>query len=268
MGQNVGLYLATPYRSAAGLSIHYHFSILELVSVANGKSVQVGGDFVDALFPNLVEIQSINFSALQAGLCDVRARLVRTFHEAETKPGWLLFVDDDMGFKARTVLNMLTLATEKKLDVLGALYHHKKYDDEALAEAAGDPNKRASLRKHGFSRETMVVAVEKAYDPTDIPAAYSRVSGVGMGLTLISRACLDKMIDAYREELGERDLELGGETVQLFAKYRFPKERRSVAEDLSFCRRWEDLGGAVHLYHGPGTPLLHHGLHAFEPASI
>jgi hypothetical protein len=95
-----------------------------------------------------------------------------------------------------------------------------------------------------------------------------RVDRVAGGFTLIARSCLEQMVDHYRHspELVYDD-EFDGtipkrETVALFQL--ILRDRVLLSEDYSFCTRWTDLGGEIHLYLGPGSPLDHVGGYRFR----
>ena len=118
-------------------------------------------------------------------------------------------------------------------------------------------------------------------DKDVIAAAYPRKSlpprgshqppYVAMGFTLIKATCLEKMWDAYYDELHYDDI-LDGKPKRLVALFHLlfdtrpapEPHRMMLGEDYSFCERWLRLGGQVHLYDGPGAPLMHIGGFAFQ----
>jgi hypothetical protein len=94
---------------------------------------------------------------------------------------------------------------------------------------------------------------------------------VAMGFTLLSEACLRKMWDAHYDELAFDDIVDGkpfrtvGMFQLLFADVPGALPHRALlGEDFSFCERWLRLGGEIHLYEGPGSPLEHVGGHIFK----
>jgi hypothetical protein len=134
----------------------------------------------------------------------------------------------------------------------------------------------------------------------------AEIMGGGMGCTLLSRACLESMVEHYgrndvvdvdairapsftaelsREQLvalvGELadKLELwqsgnaglvytdqfpGRGPVEMVALFQLlNRDRALFSEDISFCQRWRDMGGQVWGYYGPGSPVVHHGHHAY-----
>ena len=96
------------------------------------------------------------------------------------------------------------------------------------------------------------------------------VEGVGMGVTLIKREVADKMLGAYPELIDTRiDLHPAAQVLKdakanrlfrIFEKLDLP-ERGIVSEDLSFCIRWNKIGGEV--WAAIGHKISHVGPHDF-----
>ena len=89
---------------------------------------------------------------------------------------------------------------------------------------------------------------------------------VAMGFTLISATCLEKMWDRYYDELHFDDVleNKPYRSVALFqlmlVELQNPRPHRVLlGEDYSFCERWLQMGGEIHVYQGPGAPLDHIG---------
>lgn len=101
------------------------------------------------------------------------------------------------------------------------------------------------------------------------------IDDIAMGFMLMSVSVLEKMIETHRRELWFTDVRPGEPTVErvaIFAQMFGPESttadgkrfRTLDSEDYSFCRRWRDLGGKVHMYVGPFAPLAHVGSHRYE----
>lgn len=95
------------------------------------------------------------------------------------------------------------------------------------------------------------------------------VRGIGFGLTLTTRRCLEKMTDAARKYT---DLPRQDKIANIFGQlYDHPtiggdpgsEDAMLLGEDYSFCKRWRDLGGRVMVYAGKGNIVAHAGSHAF-----
>jgi hypothetical protein len=266
----IRLFLATPFKSATNISLHYHYSVLDLINVANGKTANLMGCMpVDTEVNNFVTINKIDFGSLPWDFYTARARLARMFLERPEPSDYLLFLDDDMHVKPNTVLSMLSVMFNYQLDILGAIYPRKEYKPELLAAAAKDPSKHPNLLQHGFSSDQMAIMNTEIYPNTNHPW-YEEITGIGTGCMLISRRCIKEMTEKHSEELGFSDDFLGGETVGIFDWIRDPKTRERFSEDLSFCLRWRAMGGKVYAFIGPGIPLTHVGFHEYtaDPSTL
>jgi hypothetical protein len=257
MMKPVKLYLATPFRTLMNVSLRYHVSVLGLMGVVGSKP---------QLEMEVPEVEKLLLGHMPNtdGLGDGRSRLARMFREHADKPDFILYLDDDMGVEASTIQRMLAVMCAYDLDVLGAMYPRKKYNTMALAAAAEDPIKRLDLLPHGFANRDMVHLQIAEYEPTG-HLWFEEVTGIGTGCMLVSRRCIEKMIDTAPSELTSLDETLGGRTTNIFERVRTP-EGKKYSEDHSFCLRWRAMGGRVFTYYGPGTPLIHVGVHEYVAA--
>ena len=147
---------------------------------------------------------------------------------------WLM-VDDDMGWNPHDVLRLLAA----RLPLVGG---------------AG-PKKLYPLRFCIHSRDDMGREVYGAYHAATQTV---EVTGIGTGFLLVSRECVERMVDAYPELLfdpGEGQTEYG-----LFDSIIVNRTRYS--DDFAFCWRWRKIGGQVHVM--PSIKLAHVGSHCFE----
>ena len=146
----------------------------------------------------------------------------------------MLFVDSDMEFDPNLVARMIDTGA----DVVGAIYPMRKIDLGRFWEAA--------RQQQGF-RQCLASSLEFAgrfdWDDRNAPPAkitngFATAAGVGMGLTLISKAALRSMIDA--EVVKPRsDMSAGGATCySFFGLIEDPVLNMVLSEDLSFCYRW------------------------------
>ena len=140
-----------------------------------------------------------------------------------TDAEWMLQIDADMSFGPQLVLDML--AFDKAL--VGCLY----------------PQKTLPIRFH----------VKFSDGPRRIEQGHLKVDGMGFGVTLVRRDCMQELLDS-----GEAwsDVRLSfhscrdwfaamGMTrvIRAFEKYR--TDTGDLSEDLSFCRRYLNAGGEV-----------------------
>lgn len=137
----------------------------------------------------------------------------------------LLFVDADMGFQPQLVLDMI-LFNEP---LVGTLYRQRNPNITWAGSGTGD------------------MFTERRGD-------FVRVEGVGMGCTIIRREVVARMLQAYPELIDTRlNLHPAAQLLRsagvnrmfrCFEKMDIP-DRGIVSEDLSFCIRWNRLGGQV-----------------------
>jgi hypothetical protein len=161
--------------------------------------------------------------------CDLvrgRSRAVRM--ALEYGASHLLFWDADVG--GESVPDVLRSMVAERVDFIAAPYPRKLY--------------------RGEGRDTISTHVASGH--------------VGMGFTLLSRACMARMVEAYRTELTFGDLvdDKVYPTVALFQLMIL--NGTLLGEDYSFCQRWQMLGGRVYLVAGEGLPLDHVGGHVYR----
>jgi hypothetical protein len=93
--------------------------------------------------------------------------------------------------------------------------------------------------------------------------AGEEIGGTGLGLTLLTRKCLESMTAHYRATLSAHaSVHDAAPTVMLtrLMVAEDPYGRAvELSEDLSLCERWRQMGGRVMLYVGAGSPATHHG---------
>ena len=155
----------------------------------------------------------------------------------------LLFLDADMGFEAQCVVDMV-LFNEP---VVGALYRKKSMELQWAAS--------------GFGPDV----------PLEQREGFMKVPGLGMGLTLIRRDAVTKMLEKMPDLVDTR-IEMQGyfdymqqagakRIIRAFDKIDDPKDG-PLSEDMSFCRRWTDCGGEV--WASIAHKITHVGPHSFE----
>jgi hypothetical protein len=151
----------------------------------------------------------------------------------------VLWIDDDEWTEDVSVVTRM-LATGS--DVIGAGY----------------TNKRKPVRwVHQFLNE----------EPK-IENGLLEVRGLGMGFTLTTRRCLEKL-SAQAEQYW--DLPLPHQVANIFGQLydEAPTgERMLLSEDFSFCKRWRDSGGKVMIYAGAGGLVMHAGSYGWSARDI
>ena len=93
------------------------------------------------------------------------------------------------------------------------------------------------------------------------------VRGVGFGFTMTSRACLEKMSNAARRYTDtpnpHKVANIFGQLYDRFTPGEDPEDECLLSEDFSFCKRWREMGGKIHLYAKSGI-IIHAGPHPFS----
>lgn len=156
-------------------------------------------------------------------IADLRAVFLSIFFDRHPQATHIFFVDHDMQFEPQLVLDMIDFNEP----LVGCLYPKRTFPLSWVGGAI--PGEM--MVKNGFLR----------------------VEGVGFGVTLVSRECVQNLIDTGNVELDE-DLEssIAGQSVKAegctrliraFGKIYLPGRR--LSEDYSFCERHRRAGGEV-----------------------
>ncbi len=174
-------------------------------------------------------------------IAELRSMAMTIWYDTMPDASHLLFIDADMGFAPDLVTDML-LFNEP---LIGALYPQRKLP---LSWAGSGTGEATAERRGNFMR----------------------VEGVGMGCTLIKREVVTKMIEAYPDLIDTRinlhpafgTLTGAGckRLLRFWEKLDIP-ERGLVSEDLSFCIRWNKIGGQT--WASIGHRMSHVGQHDF-----
>jgi hypothetical protein len=165
-------------------------------------------------------------------IADARAQIVSCF--LASKADTLVFVDSDVSWEAGALLRLI----DAPEDVVAGIYPFRAdpiaYPIDWLPEKAIPYNQKTGL---------------------------IQVRGVPAGFLKITRSCLEKMVEAYK------DLEFHCEKAPektawaLFAGYRVNGGRDKLGEDYAFCARWRDIGGTV--WAMPEVKMGHCGFKTF-----
>lgn len=134
----------------------------------------------------------------------------------------ILFVDADMQFDPQLVLDMVDFDKE----LVGCLYPKRTLPISWVGSALPGPEQR----EQGFLK----------------------VEGIGFGVALVSRECVQRIIDGGCEIERNLDRSAAGQVlksqgidrmIRAFDKVRLADS--TLSEDFSFCRRFLDVGGDV-----------------------
>jgi hypothetical protein len=176
-----------------------------------------------------------------------RNMLVARFMADETTTH-LLFVDDDMGFSPSLIEKMIIEAKP----ITAAFCPSRNLDMNSVIEiaASGAKTDKVVSIAAKYVATGHIQRENGQFDPT--ASGFVRVSGIGTGVMLVERKVFE-LIGAdrslWRPSGDRRYAPLGFKTPVLEAFAPFPdQDGLWLSEDLSFCRRWTDLGGEIWAY--------------------
>lgn len=166
-----------------------------------------------------------------------------------------LFIDADIGFDPKSVFRLLDFDK----DVVSAVYPKKSVDWSKVEQKLrdGDPE---DIRQMGLDFNINVKYPENATSN-----GFVRVLDTATGFLLIKRHVLEKMREAYKDELFAVNDIMGQNIdnyVAMFACMIDPETKRFLSEDYAFCRRYQQIGGDI--WADLATPLSHTGTHMFK----
>lgn len=197
-----------------------------------------------------------------------RNRLVARF--LETDCTHLLFIDADVGFKPKDA----SLLFRADLDVIVGAYPMKDVGWAAVAQAVKDGHPPEHLAELGGLYAVNVKVADARSGQIEVyeknGTRYVEVLDAATGFMLIKRSCIEAFIDHYRSEIAYRaDYgEYAGKTHHnVFGVGLDPTAPPGelpgyLSEDYHFCRKWQQMGGKVHL--AIDAQLSHTGVHIFE----
>lgn len=158
-------------------------------------------------------------------IAELRSMFFTIWHDSMPDFDYLLFVDADMSFAPDLVLDMLLFSEP----LVGTLYRQRNPDVTWAGSGTGELT-------------------------TERRGNFVRVEGVGMGCTLIRRDMAQRLVASYPDVNDTRIslhpafqlLRSAGvnRLLRVFEKLDLP-DRGIVSEDLSFCIRWNRIGGQV-----------------------
>lgn len=185
-----------------------------------------------------------------------RDNLVRRY--LDTSYDYLLFVDADIAFKPEQVWRLL----DRDVDVAVAAYPFKQI--YPIDVRGIDPTRFGNEDIYALQHRFVLNPLK---DESIDDKGFIKVYDAATGFMLIKRDVFVKMKEAYPElwywndqtgEESENDYLFFSEMIE---KMENGKLRR-LSEDYAFCRRWQNIGGEIHL--DTNSKLTHIGPHWFE----
>lgn len=240
--------VATPsYRSQ--FSAQYVHSLFSFVAKASSRKIH---------------LTYSNFDG--AEIVTARNYMISNFYYNKPHCTHLLFIDDDMGFEPKLLFSMIDL----KQDLVGVIAPKRSIDLRKLHESKDLPFEKAYAKALQFigvpkaarKRKTVSISAQvSGQEGTSKPSIvtdkmsvtpFMEVESCGAGIMLISRKCIDRMIQCCPDIVDtvrfKRHPFIAKDFKEKFLTPFSPitTGNRSMSEDISFCYRWTDLcGGKV-----------------------
>jgi hypothetical protein len=208
-----------------------------------------GGMLTDQFFLSMFRTsqtfmqQGINFrvTTLRNESLISRARNILTAMFLESDCTHLMFIDADIEFQPEDVIR--ALAYEK--DIIAGAYPKKALPVQY------------AINFKFIDKQTKKINVENGI---------VEVLDASTGFFLVSRECVEKMVQEHPELHYRNDSNIGEQYEKhcyaLFDTMLDPDDNRYLSEDYTFCRRWQKLGGKIWI--DPQTKLNHVGSYTFE----
>lgn len=190
--------------------------------------------FMGALINTLEELRNLGANAEFAEMpyCSdialARAKLFGRFIRSSHTN--LFFIDDDMGWRAQDVVRLLEL----RKDFAAVAGPRKVTPVEFAVNVSDDHGRPIPIQQDGATGCLLA-------------------TGIGMAFSVLSRACVNRMVAAYR------DLEfLAADGRTEYAVFNpLVVNKRYLSEDFAFCHRWRSVGGMIYVL--PDVSLEHVG---------
>jgi hypothetical protein len=181
-------------------------------------------------------------------IADVRAKFLARFLDEGKEFTHLVMIDDDVCWEPGGLLKLI----EAGEDFVAGMYPRRTDPLTFNFRSAMEDGEGLTLNDKGL---------------------LEGVWGVPFGFVCLSRACCQKMVEAYedlafqaergRDPLG--NIVPGMKAWAVFDPYRVSETNGDVTklgEDYAFCQRWRDIGGKV--YVDPSIAMGHTGIKTFR----
>lgn len=184
----------------------------------------------------------LRFSFSEIDYSDIvtsRNYLISNFFYNKVDCSHLLFIDADMGFPSQLISEMLALNEE----VVGVAYPKRSIDLEKLHSLNNQSFKKAYAQASSF--------IGYPSEPHPRNPAFRKVQGCGTGILLISRECINRMLQRCPEIIDRtrfKRLPFGAKFSTFLTPFnKIELDDRELSEDFSFCQRWtKDCGGSIY----------------------
>ena len=200
------------------------------------------GNYVRSLYSLLTASShsGVEFSFSDVDFADIavsRNYLVSNFFYNKKDCDYILMIDDDMGFNGNLIYKMIELDKE----VVGVIAPRRKIDLQKLHSLSGVEFEKAFAKSCSFIGKTL----------SDCGNGFFEVDSCGAGILLISRQCIETMVDQCPEIVDQyryKKFPFASRFSQFITPFnKVQLEKTEFSEDLSFCYRWKKLcGGKIY----------------------
>jgi hypothetical protein len=176
---------------------------------------------------------SYSFSDIDyADVVTARNYLISNFYFNKPDCSHILFIDDDMGFEASLIYEMLNL----KKDFIGVIAPKRKIDLKKLHSLSNQSYSKALALSCEFVGTPKTVANDKNF---------VEVSSCGGGILLLTRECIKTMVDKCPDIIDSKKyikMPFGSKFSQFITPFnKIQLEDKELSEDLSFAYRWTNI---------------------------
>lgn len=194
----------------------------------------------------------------EALISRARNAIVRNFIQSECSH--LFLIDADICFSASDVIKLI----RHNKDVVAAGYplKHLFWDEVNPSMAESHENIRQMAIRYDIKPRFNSEA-DRQNGYFEMVDGLIEVEEAHAGFMCIKRSVIESMIAAYPETrfISDELHSYGQESWTLFNTM-INENKRYLAEDSTFCKRWIDIGGSIWL--DPDVILDHYGWHVFE----
>ena len=170
----------------------------------------------------------------------------------------LLFVDTDIHFEPKTIMNMIATG----FDLVATPYPRKTFDKTSMAKAIERGMNPVEASDYVLNFATRPVNGVETIS-LEVSKGCVRVHDAPTGCMLVHRSVFVRMAEAYPEIAYISDAtNQGGATMFAFFDCFIDADKRYLSEDYAFCRRWQKMGGEAWCQLDSG--LIHYGQHGYK----
>lgn len=173
----------------------------------------------------------------------------------------LFFIDSDISFEPESVIRMIM--SDK--DIIAGIYPKKNVDFKKIVETYDNAVKNGQTTVLPQSTFDYCINLE-THNNIVVTNGIMEALYVGTGFMMIKRNVIEKMVEAFPETKYANDVEgyfmpnqqNKDNFYMLFDCIIDPESKRYLSEDFTFCYRWRQLGGKIHV--DVNCDLTHSGI--------